>query len=88
MATNALGEEQHPFWKPKFLQSAFAQLVSTVGLFSGHLDQGGWVTVTTLILSVYTAASVVENKLLKPTVTVTKATKNEVKVEQMEGSPA
>lgn len=58
--------EQSPFWKPKFLQTAFAQLASTLALFTGHLDQGGFVTLTTLILAMFTTASVVENKLLKP----------------------
>lgn len=57
--------DQSPFWKPKFLQSAFAQLAATAGLFSGHLDQGGFVTLTTLIIGMFTAASVTENKLLK-----------------------
>jgi hypothetical protein len=58
--------EQHSFWKPKFIQTAFAQLAATVALFTGHLDQGGWVTVTVLIVGQFTAGSVLENKFLKP----------------------
>lgn len=56
---------QHPFWKPKFLQVSFAQIVSAVGLFTGHLDAGAYVAVTTLVLATFTAGSVTENKLLK-----------------------
>jgi hypothetical protein len=56
---------QSPFWKPKFLQTAFAQLVASVALFSGHIDQGGFITLTTMIVGMFTAASVTENKLLK-----------------------
>lgn len=58
--------EQSAFWKPKFIQTAFAQLIASVALFSGHLDQGGWVTVTVLIVGQFTAGSVLENKFLKP----------------------
>jgi hypothetical protein len=57
---------QSPFWKPKFLQTAFAQVAATAALFSGILDQGGWVTVTVLIVGQFTAGSVIENRLLKP----------------------
>lgn len=56
---------QSPFWKPKFIQTAFAQLAATLALFTGHLDQGGWVTVTTLIIGMFSAASVIENKLVQ-----------------------
>lgn len=59
---------QSPFWKPKFLQATFAQVTATVALFSGHLDQGGYVTVTTLILGIYTTGNVTENIKLKPEV--------------------
>lgn len=57
--------EQHPFWKPKFIQTAFVQVIGAVALFSGHLDQGGFVTLSTLIVGMFTAGSVIENKLLK-----------------------
>lgn len=58
--------DQSPFWKPKFIQTAFAQCVASVALFSGHIDQGGFITLTTMIVGMFTAASVTENKLLKP----------------------
>lgn len=58
--------DQSPFWKPKFIQTAFAQLAGTMALFSGHIDQGGFITLTTMIVGMFTAASVTENKLLKP----------------------
>jgi hypothetical protein len=58
-------ENQHPFWKPKFIQSFFVQVMSTILVFTGHLDQGGYVTLSTLIIGMFTAGSVIENKLLK-----------------------
>jgi hypothetical protein len=58
--------DQSSFWKPKFLQTAFAQLCASIALFTGHLDQGGWVTVTVLIVGQFSAASVIENKLVQP----------------------
>jgi hypothetical protein len=57
---------QPEWWKPKFFQTAFAQVVGSVALFSGHLDQGGFVTLSTLIIGMFSAASVVENKWMKP----------------------
>jgi hypothetical protein len=57
--------EQHPLWKPKFLQTAFVQVVGAIGLFSGHLDQGGFVTLSTLVIGMFSAASVTENRLMK-----------------------
>ena len=57
--------EQHPFWKPKFLQTAFVQVSALFLCYTGHLDQGGYVTLSSLIVGMFTAASVVENKLLK-----------------------
>lgn len=59
-------DDQSLFWKPKFIQSAFVQLVSTAALFTGHLDQGGYVTLSSLVLGMFTAGSVIENRLLKP----------------------
>lgn len=56
--------EQSPFWKPKFIQTCFAQVAATVALFTGHLDQGGYITVTTMIVGMFTAASVIENKIV------------------------
>ena len=57
--------EQHRFWRPKFIQTAFVQLVGAVGLFTGHLDQGGFVTLSTLVIGMFSAASVTENRLMK-----------------------
>ena len=56
---------QSPWWKPKFIQTAFVQAVGAVGLFSGHLDQSAFVTLSTLIVGMFTAGSVVENRLMK-----------------------
>jgi len=55
---------QHPLWKPKFLQSAFAQVMSSVALFTGHIGGGEFVAVTTLVLATFSAASVIENQSL------------------------
>ena len=57
---------QSPFWKPKFIQSAFVQVMSSIALFTGHIDSGGYITLSSLVLGMFTAGSVVENKLLKP----------------------
>lgn len=57
---------QSPFWKPKFIQTAFAQVVASLALFSGHMDQATWQAVTVLIIGMFSAASVVENKLVPP----------------------
>lgn len=57
---------QSPFWKPKFIQTAFAQGVASIALFTGHIDQGGYITLTTMIIGMFTAASVTENKLVPP----------------------
>lgn len=59
-------EDQSPFWKPKFLQTAFVQIVSALALFDGKLDQGGFVTISTMIFAMFTAASVIENKIIQP----------------------
>jgi hypothetical protein len=58
--------DQHPLWKPKFIQSAFVQLMSTFALFTGHIDQGGYVTLSSLVIGMFTAGSVIENQMLKP----------------------
>jgi hypothetical protein len=52
-------------WKPKFIQTAFVQVTSFYLMLTGHLDQGGYVTLSTLIVGMFTAASVIENKVLK-----------------------
>ena len=56
---------QSAFWKPKFIQSAFVQAMSSIALFTGHMDAGGYITLSSLVLGMFTAGSVVENKLLK-----------------------
>lgn len=56
---------QHPLWRPKFLQTAFAQVVGAVALFTGHIDQGGFVTLSTLVIGMFTAGSVTENRLMR-----------------------
>jgi len=57
--------DQSNYWKPKFLQSAFVQLSGCIALFQGYIDGGTYVALSTLALSIYAAASVVENKMLK-----------------------
>lgn len=57
--------EQSKYWKPKFHMTAFVQVMSTIALFSGYIDQGGYITISTLSLGMFTAGSVTENKLLK-----------------------
>jgi len=57
--------DQSPYWKPKFLHAAFAQVAATVALFTGHIDPGGWVAATGLTLGIYTAGNVTENIKLK-----------------------
>lgn len=57
--------DQHRYWKPKFHMTAFVQIMSTIALFTGHIDQGGYITVSTLALGMFTAGSVAENRLLK-----------------------
>lgn len=56
---------QAAWWKPKFIQTAFVQVVGAAALFSGHLDQGGFVTLSTLVIGMFTAGSVTENRLMK-----------------------
>jgi hypothetical protein len=53
------------FWKPKFIQSAFVQITAFYLVLTGHLDQGGYVTLSTLVLGMFTASSVIENKAMK-----------------------
>ncbi len=56
---------QHPLWKPKFLITAFVQVSSCLALFAGYLDGGAYVSVSTLTLATFSAASVTENRLMK-----------------------
>lgn len=60
-------QDQHRFWRPKFLMALFVQVTSTIAMFSGHMDGGTWVASSTLTLSVFTAGNVTENvRLAKP----------------------
>lgn len=56
---------QSRWWRPKFLTTAFVQVSSCVALFTGHLDGGAYVAVSTLTLATFSAASVTENRLMK-----------------------
>lgn len=47
----------------KFLSQAFCQVVSAVGLFTGHISGGEWVAVSTLVLAVYSAGNVAAQKV-------------------------
>ena len=47
----------------KFILSVGVILLSAAMVFMGKLDQGGWVTVATLALSLYAASNVVDKKL-------------------------
>jgi len=58
--------EQSPFWKPKFLSASFVQVISSIALFTGHIDQGSYIALATMTLATFTAASVVENKIVPP----------------------
>lgn len=57
--------DQAVWWRPKFIQSFFVQVVGALALFTGHLDQGGFVTLSTLVIGMFSAASVTENRLMK-----------------------
>ena len=47
----------------KFILTAFVAAAGTAALFAGKLDQGGYVTLMALCLSIYGAANVVDKKL-------------------------
>ena len=55
--------KQHWLYRPKFIQAAFVQISGCIALFTGFIDGGTYVTLSSLALSIYAAASVVENKL-------------------------
>ena len=57
-------KDQHPLWKPKFIQTAFVQLSGCVALFIDKIDGGTYVALSTLALSVYSVANVVEQRML------------------------
>ena len=47
----------------KFYLACFFALTAAVALFAGRLDQGGFVTLATLILSIFAAGNIVDKKL-------------------------
>lgn len=49
--------------KRKFSITAFITVAATIALFAGKMDQGGYVTLMTMILTIYGAANVVDKKL-------------------------
>lgn len=46
----------------KFLQSAFVQVTGAVALFIGKIDGGTYVALSTLALSIYAVADVVQKR--------------------------
>lgn len=87
MSVNAMGEEQHWFWKPKFILAGSIFTAATTGLFTGFITEIVWRDLMIALYGSYAVASVAENKLLKPTMTVTTATKNQVDQKHVEGKP-
>lgn len=52
-------------WKStKFQQSAFVQATGAIALFMDKIDGGTYVALSTLALSIYAVADVVQKKLL------------------------
>jgi hypothetical protein len=47
----------------KFLQAAFVQISGCVALFTGKIDGGVYVALSTLALSIYAAANVMDKKM-------------------------
>ena len=51
-------------WKStKFLQSAFVQVTGAAALFIGKVDGGTYVALSTLALSIYAVADVVQKRM-------------------------
>lgn len=55
---------QASYWKPKFIQSGFAQASAIVLVATGAIGPGEYVTVTLASLAIYSGAVVYENKVL------------------------
>lgn len=49
--------------KRKFIVTAFIALMGTAALFTGKLQEGGYVTLMTMVLTIYGAANVIDKKL-------------------------
>ena len=47
----------------KFIQSAFVQVTGAVALFISKIDGGTYVALSTLALSIYAVADVVQNRM-------------------------
>jgi hypothetical protein len=47
----------------KFMQSAFVQITGAIGLFVDKVDAGTYVALSTLALSIYAVADVVQRKV-------------------------
>jgi hypothetical protein len=45
------------------MQAAFVQISSCVALFTGKIDGGTYVALSTLALSIYAAANVIDKKM-------------------------
>jgi len=52
--------------KTKFMQAAFVQVTGAVALFTGKIDGGTYVALSTLALAVHAAADVTDKKLNRP----------------------
>lgn len=51
------------FLSRKFLQSVFIQITGAFALFSGLIDGGTYVALSTIALSIYSAADVAQKKV-------------------------
>lgn len=58
--------EQSKWWKPKAIAAGFVMVSATVLVCAGVLTGGEWITAVLAALATFTAASVTENRLLKP----------------------
>jgi hypothetical protein len=52
--------------KTKFMQAAFVQVTGAIALFSGKIDGGTYVALSSLALAIHAAADVTDKKLNKP----------------------
>ena len=58
--------KQSAFWKPKFLQAAFAQVSGLYLVTHGFIDGALYFQLTSVSLAIYSGATVYENKVMKP----------------------
>lgn len=53
-------------WKStKFVHAMFVQVVSAIMVFTRHIDQSIWLSVTTIALGIYSLADVAQKKVEK-----------------------